>query len=145
MKRCPTHTHTHIFKIRKSVRDNSSHVIQHGVKSVSFREPPCVVFVSLQCVCGWETALYANAPRQTSGHKDRSSVHQQSSVRFLLTPKQPHIYTHTHTNEQTTDYNYFFLYLFLRLLVKFPELNYQLKIKVCIDKWVYASCQTETE
>lgn len=26
--------------------------------------------------------------------------------------------------------------LFLRLLVKFPELNYQLKIKVCIDKWV---------
>lgn len=25
---------------------------------------------------------------------------------------------------------------FSRLLVKFPELNYQLKIKVCIDKWV---------
>ena len=26
---------------------------------------------------------------------------------------------------------------FFRLLVKFPELNYQLKIKVCIDKYVF--------
>lgn len=29
------------------------------------------------------------------------------------------------------------VFLFCRLLVKFPELNYQLKIKVCIDKWVW--------
>lgn len=31
----------------------------------------------------------------------------------------------------------FNLLSFDRLLVKFPELNYQLKIKVCIDKWVF--------
>ena len=30
----------------------------------------------------------------------------------------------------------FILSFISRLLVKFPELNYQLKIKVCIDKWV---------
>lgn len=30
----------------------------------------------------------------------------------------------------------YFLLFISRLLVKFPELNYQLKIKVCIDKWV---------
>lgn len=30
-------------------------------------------------------------------------------------------------------FKHFLSYLF-RLLVKFPELNYQLKIKVCIDK-----------
>lgn len=31
----------------------------------------------------------------------------------------------------------FFYFAVSRLLVKFPELNYQLKIKVCIDKWVW--------
>lgn len=31
---------------------------------------------------------------------------------------------------------------FSRLLVKFPELNYQLKIKVCIDKWVCVLSRT---
>lgn len=62
--------------------------------------PPCVVFVSLQCLCGRETAVYAHAPRQTSGNKNRSSVHQQSSVRFLSIPQ-----THIHTADCTWEEN----------------------------------------
>lgn len=38
----------------------------------------------LQCFCGGETALYAHASRQASGHQNRSAVHKQSQVRWRL-------------------------------------------------------------
>lgn len=37
-------------------------------------------------------------------------------------------------SSDTFDLECCILLYFFRLLVKFPELNYQLKIKVCIDK-----------
>lgn len=103
---------------------------------------------ALQCFCGGEAAVYAHASRQASGYKNRSAVHKQSQVRCRHLMKQ-HICFHTfhypicllvqwklrHFVRYFTDNNVFSNVS--RLLVKFPELNYQLKIKVCIDKWVW--------
>lgn len=112
--------------------------------------PQCTasyLVIVLQCVRGGEAALYAHASRQTAGHQDRCAVHQQSQVRgaagqlnatswWLFNTKTALFHVFGVALCALTKCYFPNLFPLFRLLVKFPELNYQLKIKVIIDKWV---------
>lgn len=87
-----------------------------------------VTTVWFQLLCGGEAALHAHTPTETSDHQDRSPVHHQSPV---TEAQQPSIIPTAviMKDKQLISSPPF------RLLVKLPEVDYQLKVKTTFDKY----------
>lgn len=85
--------------------------------------------VCCQLICGRDAAVHAHAPTETPHHQDRGAVHHQSQVSAHFMTAFP---AQLHSNFCLS-----VCFLYFRLLVKLPEVDYQLKVKTTFDKYVF--------